>query len=93
MDCDQKTKRLFVDRRGEAMSRCQFQNRCPYFNNTIAMPLGSWEKLTNAYCLSENRRCARFLVYHEFEQGSIPLDLRPDQHGRAHELLSCVFYS
>jgi hypothetical protein len=47
--------------------------------------------VTNAYCMGDTNRCARFLVYHELHNG-IPADLRPDQHGRAHDILSCAFY-
>jgi len=75
------------------MCKCQYQAKCPYYNNSIAMPLVSWEKLMNAYCLGEKKRCARFLVYHELTCSGTPTDLRPDQIGRAHDLLSCAFYS
>lgn len=75
------------------MQRCPFQSFCPYYNNAIALPLGSWETLVSTYCTGDAGDCARYQVYHELKNFRIPTDLKPHQQGRAHEIISCAMYS
>ena len=74
------------------MNKCPYKHKCPYFQNTVALPLISWETVVNASCLGATQRCARFLVYSELDGAPVPQDLRPDQSSRAHDILSCSFY-
>jgi len=75
-----------------ATTACAYHRKCPYCLNSVALPLVSWETLVKAYCQAEVQRCARFLVYSEFGGAPMPTDLRPDQLGRAYEILSCSYY-
>ncbi len=75
------------------LCECPYKTKCPYYQNTIGLPLISWETVLNAYCLGKTEECARFVIYRELSASGVPVDLRPDQQGRAHDILSCSFYS
>jgi hypothetical protein len=70
------------------MTDCELLEGCPFFNDKMkdTQPLGEMYKMT--YCLADNSKCARYMVFKQLGRPAVPVDLYPNMIDRANEILS-----
>ncbi|NJN98818.1 MAG: hypothetical protein HC875_34360 [Anaerolineales bacterium] len=70
------------------MVECECLPRCLFFNDKMTeMPVTA-ERLKKKYCLTDNSRCARFMVFKALGREKVPIDLFPQNLDRAHQLIA-----
>jgi hypothetical protein len=70
------------------MANCEFNERCAFFNGKLPVMPPHVDELKQNYCLSNNLRCALYLVTNALGSGKTPPDLYPDQRDRAYEIIA-----
>lgn len=69
------------------MGKCICLNGCPFFNDNMAGMPSMSESLKEKYCLGDNSKCARFMVFSAKGKGAVPADLFPHQKERAVKII------
>ena len=70
------------------MTQCECLPKCPFFHNKMANRPATSEFMKKKYCLSDNSKCARYMVFKNLGRSNVPTDLFPMQIDRAEELIS-----
>lgn len=69
------------------MAECRFLVQCPFFAGRMEAMRGVTDLMRAKYCRGDASRCARYQVRTALGPGTVPLDLYPNQHERASQLI------
>lgn len=70
------------------MRECEFLESCPFFNGLLAEKPVDVEKLKSEYCLTNNLRCARYIITMAVGENKIPEDLYPHEKEIAYKVIA-----
>jgi hypothetical protein len=70
------------------MAKCECLETCPFFNDKMADMPGTAEMYKSRYCLEENAKCGRYMVFKALGRARIPADLFPNQQERAKKVIA-----
>lgn len=68
------------------MEKCEFFEKCPFFNDTMASMPSLAEMMKDKYCRDDFKSCARYQV--RITGKTAPPDLYPNQVVRVKEILA-----
>lgn len=73
------------------MASCESIDKCGFFKNRMddAMPALS-ELMKQNYCQGAWDTCARHQLSHSLGKGAVPLDMFPNQHDRAKQIMEAA---
>jgi len=60
----------------------------PFFNDKMKDTDGIGAMYKKRYCLTDNSRCARYMVFKKLGRPGVPVDLYPNMHERAQQILA-----
>lgn len=69
------------------MARCEWAERCPFFNDEVGYSIELQEGMRARYCLGDNSDCARLHSLGLLPLTRVPDDLIPTDHERLAELV------
>ncbi len=69
------------------MSRCEWLEKCLLFFDTMETMPNMAKVIKEKYCLMNNSRCARFIVFSKIDGDSVPLNLFPHQYDKVKPIL------
>jgi hypothetical protein len=69
------------------MADCELLADCPFFNDKMPTTDGLGAMYKNQYCVGDNSRCARYLIFRKLGRPAVPADLYPNMLKRANEIL------
>ena len=69
------------------MANCECLEKCPFFNDKLEMMPNMSKVIKDKYCLTDNSRCARFIVFSKLGRDSVPKNLFPHQHDKVKSIL------
>jgi hypothetical protein len=75
-------------RKETVMANCECLQGCPFFNDRMKDTQGLGAIYKTKYCLADNSRCARYMVFKKFGKPAVPADLYPNMHDRANQIMS-----
>ncbi len=70
------------------MADCELLKGCLFFNDQMAKMPAVADMMKNAYCLGDNSKCARFMIFQKLGRPAVPPDLPPNDVGRAVKIIS-----
>ena len=70
------------------MENCDCLPGCPFFNDKMADKSGMAAIYKRRYCKGDFMKCARHLVKEAIGKENVPVDLYPNMHDRAKEIIS-----
>jgi len=70
------------------MSDCKCLAGCPFFNDKMPGDAGIGAIYKKKYCLGDNSKCARFLVFSKLGKEAVPKDLFPNMYEKAQAIVS-----
>lgn len=70
------------------MAECSCLAACPFFNDKMPIESAIGKMYKTNYCLADNKKCARYMVFKKFGKGSVPLNLYPNMVDRANKIIS-----
>ena len=72
------------------MNECQCLAKCPFYSGTVAEAMPTLvERLKKRYCLGgESNDCARFTVFSALGREHVPMNLMPNEHARAQQIIA-----
>lgn len=70
------------------MADCVCLAGCPFFNDKMTDKNGLAAMYKRMYCQGDYTKCARFKVNEALGRENVPLDLYPNMHDRAENLIS-----
>ncbi|HNX05783.1 MAG TPA: hypothetical protein PKI32_09790 [Opitutales bacterium] len=70
------------------MANCECLAGCPFFNDKLPMDSGLGAMYKNRYCLGDNSKCARHVVFMKLGKGNVPPNLYPNQLDTAARILA-----
>lgn len=70
------------------MADCECLKGCPFFNDKMKDTEGLGAIYKEKYCLNDNLKCARYMIFKKLGKSSVPIDLFPNMHDRAKNILS-----
>lgn len=68
------------------MASCELFNNCP-FSDERRSANGCGIICRTKYCRGDNADCARYMVFKALGAAAIPIDLYPDMHKRARQII------
>ncbi len=69
------------------MAECECLPSCPFFNDKMKNMPTTANVYKKRYCLGDNTKCARYMVFKALGKERVPLDLFPNQIEVAKEIL------
>lgn len=63
--------------------KCELWEKCPLFNDKMSAESSLLTIFKNNYCLNNYLTCARFMVADRIGREHIPIDLYPNESGKA----------
>ena len=70
------------------MEKCECIAVCPFFNDKMKEKPGMAEMYKKKYCLGEHKNeCARYIVRGAIGKENVPIDLYPNQHESAKQII------
>ncbi len=69
------------------MPNCECLAGCPFFNDKMKPEAGVGAIFKRNYCLGDNSKCARYMVFKQLGKQAVPSDLYPNMHDRALKIL------
>jgi hypothetical protein len=72
------------------MTECAFLPICPFFAETLPEMPAMAQYLKSVYCLREPEKCARYLVRQKIGKEYVPLNLFPDESGKATKIIAAM---
>jgi hypothetical protein len=69
------------------MAECECLPGCPFFNDRMKGLEAIKESMKKRYCLGDNVKCARYMVFKSLGKEKVPADLVPNQVERAVEII------
>lgn len=70
------------------MAECECLKGCPFFNDKMPQEEGMGAIYKKKYCLGDNSRCARYMVFKALGPGKSPANLYPNMFDRAREIIA-----
>jgi hypothetical protein len=70
------------------MARCEFNERCAFFNNKLEGMPADADEIKKRFCLSNNLHCARWIVANTLGPAKMPASLFPIHKERAYEIIA-----
>jgi len=70
------------------MAECECLPGCPFFNDKMEDTHGLGAIYKKKYCLGDNSKCARYMVFRQLGKQNVPVDLFPNMHDRALKIIS-----
>ncbi len=70
------------------MPVCECLQGCPFFNDYMADMPATAEIIKERFCLADNSKCARYMVFKALGKPNVPSDLFPSQTARAKAIIS-----
>lgn len=69
------------------MSECECLVGCPFFNDKMPENDGMGAIYKKKYCLGDNSKCARYMVFKKLGKGKSPDNLYPNMIDKANEII------
>ncbi len=69
------------------MEPCEYTAVCPFYAGSLS-GRPDVDEMKQNYCMSNNLRCARFVIYEALGADGVPADLYPDEKTRAYQVIS-----
>lgn len=66
---------------------CERLKACPFYNDKMDLEKGIGKLYKNRYCLGNKTECARYIVSKELGPQYVPIDLYPNMHQKAKEII------
>ncbi len=70
------------------MADCECLRGCPFFNDKMKPQEGLGAIIKRKYCLGDNSKCARFMVFKKMGKPAVPDDLYPNMVDRAQKIIN-----
>lgn len=70
------------------MSKCECLTGCPFFNDKMDIEQGIGLIYKNKYCLGDNSKCARYMVFKTKGKPFVPPTLYPNMVDAANRIIS-----
>ena len=70
------------------MGNCECLAGCPFFNDKMKDNEGLGKIYKNNYCLTDNSKCARYMIFKKLGKPHVPADLYPNMLDRAQTIIS-----
>lgn len=70
------------------MAKCECLAGCPFFNNKMKETEGLGALYKEKYCLGDNSKCARYMIFKKLGKPAVPENLYPNMIDRANKILS-----
>jgi hypothetical protein len=70
------------------MADCELLKGCLFFNDQMVKMPAVADMMKNAYCLGDNSKCARYMVFRKLGRPAVPADLPPNDAARAAKIIS-----
>lgn len=69
------------------MAECECLGGCPFYNDRMADSKGLSAIYKRRYCLGDNTKCARYMVFKALGKPMVPPDLYPNMAERAKAII------
>lgn len=69
------------------MADCELLAGCIFFNDKMEKKTVLVKSLKEMYCLGDNSKCARFMVFKALGRPAVPPDLFPNEIERAQKII------
>lgn len=73
--------------KGDEEMKCELLDTCIFFNEKMKNMPSTTQIFKKTYCLSDNKNCARYVVYKALGRENIPTDLFPGDLKRAESIV------
>lgn len=70
------------------MTECECLAACPFFNDKMEKMSAIADMYKKQYCLGNNEKCARHLIFDKLGKEKVPPDLYPNQLNKANKILA-----
>jgi hypothetical protein len=70
------------------MPDCECLKGCPFFNDKMKDDKGLGSILKKRYCLDDNTKCARYMVFKKLGKPAVPPTLYPNMVDKANEIIA-----
>lgn len=70
------------------MAKCECLSGCLFFNDKMKDSEGLGKIYKQKYCLGDNTKCARYLVYKKLGKARVPNNLYPNMLAQAEQLIN-----
>lgn len=70
------------------MPNCECLAGCIFFNDKMKERTAMSDLYKNKYCLGDNSKCARYMVFKKLGKPAVPENLFPNMTDRAKQILS-----
>jgi len=70
------------------MAKCEIIETCIFFNEKMSSMPTAAEMMKKNYCLGDNTKCARYMVFKALGREKVPVDLFPNQVERAESIIN-----
>jgi hypothetical protein len=68
--------------------QCEKLPTCPFYNEKMPIDKGLGAVYRQKYCVSDNSKCARYMVVVAAGPQAVPLDLYPNMTSRAEQIIA-----
>ena len=69
------------------MSLCDKRDDCLFFNSQMKTIPVFYDEIREAYCRKDYTKCARYMIYNQLGSHYVPVDMLPEETGRAEALI------
>lgn len=69
------------------MAKCECLDGCPFFNDKMKDSEGLGAIYKNKYCLGDNSKCARYMVFKKLGKANVPTTLYPNMYDAAQRII------
>lgn len=66
---------------------CEKLQTCPFYNDKMDIESGLGKLYKRRFCQGDKKQCARYTVLMQLGEKFVPLDLYPNMHERAEEII------
>lgn len=70
------------------MAECECIKKCPFFNGEMNGMPHTINIYKLNYCKTDNKKCARYMVFTQLGKEAVPGDLYPHQTGDAQKIIN-----
>ena len=67
--------------------KCEYLKTCPFYNDKMDIESGIGRMYKNRYCLGNKTKCARYIVREKLGPEFVPVNLYPNMHKKAEEII------
>ncbi len=74
--------------KGVSVMKCEHLQACPFYNDKMDIESGIGKMYKKRYCLGNKEECARYIVNKELGAEFVLVNLYPNMHGKADEIIA-----